>query len=103
MPFTDYRDKAINLADCGYQNVHDSWSLALSNCSADHYLGQLHQNNYLVNTQTEIQIQFETDSIPDVRKIFIFKNRRYVCEKLELTVGEKGLDKLVKGYFFEML
>lgn len=103
MPFTDYRDKAINLADCGYQNVHDSWSLALSNCSADHFLGQLHQNNYLVNTQTEIQIQFETDSIPDVRKIFIFKNRRYVCEKLELTVREKGLDKLVKGYFFEML
>lgn len=103
MAFTDCLDKAINLSDCGYRNVHDSWSLALSNCSAEHYLGQLHQNNYLINTQTEIHIQFETDSIPDVRKIFIFKNRRYVCEKLELTVGEKGLNKLVKGYFFEML
>ena len=103
MGFTDFLDKAINLEDCGYQNVHDSWSLALSNSSAEHYLGQLHDNQYTVNTQTEIQIQFESSYIPDIRKVFLFKNKRYVCKKMELNVGERGLDKLIKGYFFEML
>lgn len=103
MGFTDYKDKAIDLSDCSYQNTHDSWSLALSNSSAEHFLGQLHMNNYVINTQTEIQIQFESSFIPDIRKVFMFKNRRFVCEKLEISVGEKGLDKLIKGYFFEML
>lgn len=103
MGFTDHKDKVICLDDCGYVNVHSSWSLALANCSADAYLGQLHANRYTVNTQTEIQIEFETPSIPDISRVFIFKNKRYVCKKMELNVGEKGLDRLVKGYFFEML
>nr|DAX18761.1 MAG TPA: hypothetical protein [Caudoviricetes sp.] len=103
MGFTDFLDKAINLEDCGYQNIHDSWSLALSNSPAEHYLGQLHANGYLINTQTEIQISFESQSIPDIRKIFMFKNKRYVCEKMEINVANTGIDKLIKGYFFEML
>lgn len=103
MGFTDSLDKAINLEDCGYLNIHDSWSLALSNSPAEHYLGQLHANGYLINTQTEIQISFESQSIPDIRKIFMFKNKRYVCEKMEINVANTGIDKLIKGYFFEML
>lgn len=103
MGFTDSLDKAINLEDCGYLNIHDSWSLALTNSPAEHYLGQLHANGYLINTQTEIQISFESQSIPDIRKIFMFKNKRYVCEKLEINVANTGIDKLIKGYFFEML
>lgn len=103
MGFTDFLDKAINLEDCGYQNIHDSWSLALSNSPAEHYLGQLHANGYIINTQTEIQISFESQSIPDIRKIFMFKNKRYVCEKMEINVANTGIDKLIKGYFFEML
>lgn len=103
MGFTDFMDKAINLEDCGYLNVHDSWSLALSGSSAEHYLGQLHNNSYTINTKTEIQIEFESSSIPDIRKVFIFKNRRYVCEKMEISIADTGIDKLIKGYFFEML
>lgn len=103
MAFTDWLDKALALTDCNYKNVHSSWSLALINCAAEHYIGQLHQNSYKINTNVEQQIDFIADTIPAVTNIFIFKNKRYACHKLEVSINNNGIDNKIKGYFYEMI
>lgn len=103
MGFTDHIDKAVSLENMGFTNTHSPWSLALKATSAQCYLGQLHANNYTVDTRTEYQIDFEADDIPDVSRIFIFGNKRFVCKKLEMQIGSLGRDRIIKGYFHEML
>lgn len=103
MSFTDCLDKAINLIDCEYQNVHSPWSMALTNNSAEVYIGKLHNNSYHINTNVEQQIEFFADAIPDVSKIFIIKNKRYACKKIEVSIDNIGIDKKMKGYFYEMI
>ena len=33
--------------------------------------------------------------------IYIIKGRRYFCRKLEFNVTERGMERLIKGYFHE--
>ena len=48
-------------------------------------------------------IKFPTDDIPDPSRIFIFRNRRFICQKVELEVSGVGIDKVKTGYFYEIL
>ena len=48
-------------------------------------------------------IKFLTDEIPDPTNIFIFRNRRFICQKLELNVSDDGISRLKTGYFYEIL
>lgn len=48
-------------------------------------------------------IKFLTDEIPDPTNIFIFRNRRFICQKLELHVSDDGISRLKTGYFYEIL
>lgn len=48
-------------------------------------------------------VKFVTDDIPDPSKIYIFHNRRFVCQKIEMDVSDDGIGKLKTGYFYEML
>ena len=103
MMFTDHLDKAVNLSDCNYQNTHESWSLALDHSSADYYLGQLHDNAYNINTRSELIIDFECLAPVSANHIFVFKNKRYVCKKIEYSVTYKGVNPVARGYFYELL
>ena len=49
-----------------------------------------------------ITIKFITDDIPDPSKIFVFRNKRYISEKIEMNVTNDGLDKEKTGYFYEI-
>lgn len=103
MAFCDVLDKALQLKDCNYKNIHSSWSLALVDSAADYYVGKLHGNSYIINTNVEQQMDFIAETIPDVNKIFIFKNKRYACHKLEVSINNNGIDNKIKGYFYEMI
>lgn len=103
MMFTDHLDKAVNLSDCNYQNTHESWSLALYHSSADYYLGQLHDNAYNINTRSELIIDFECPAPVSANHIFVFRNKRYVCKKIEYSVTYKGVNPVARGYFYELL
>lgn len=103
MMFTDHLDKAVNLTDCNYLNVHESWSLALDHSSAEYYLGQLHNNAYSINTQSEIMIDFECPTPISANHIFVFRNKRYVCKKIEYSVTYRGVNPVARGYFYELL
>ena len=56
-----------------------------------------------VDKHNLITIKFITDDIPDPSKIFIFRNKRYICEKIEMNVTDDGIDKEKTGYFYEIL
>lgn len=57
----------------------------------------------LVSIRTIVRhcIKFISDTIPDTGSIFIIRNKRFVCEKIEATIKPDGLDRLLTGYFYE--
>lgn len=55
-----------------------------------------------VDMHNLITIKFVTGDIPDPSKIFVFRNKRYICEKIEMNVTEDGIEKEKTGYFYEI-
>lgn len=49
-----------------------------------------------------ITIKFVTEEIPDPSKIFVFRNKRFICEKIEMNVTEDGIENEKTGYFYEI-
>ena len=97
MPFTDFLYKRM------YGASHRQWSLSLNPSPAEHYLGELHQNNYTFNMKAKYCVKFLADEMPDPTQVFIIRNRRFACEKIETGIDDRGLQKLMTGYFYEML
>jgi len=97
MPFTDFLYKRM------YSASHRQWSLSLNPTAAEHYLGQLHQNAYSFNMKAKYCVKFLADEMPDPTQVFIIRNRRFACEKIEAQIDDLGLQQLMTGYFYEML
>lgn len=57
----------------------------------------------LIDSHNKITIKFVTDDIPDPSNIYVFRGKRYVCEKVEFNVGNDGVDREKTGYFYEYL
>lgn len=55
-----------------------------------------------IDTTVRICIRFISNSIPKVENIFLIRNRKYVCEKLEAKISNNRLDHLMTGYFYEL-
>ena len=94
---TDYRN--------GYQ--HKTFSLALENAGVNtHYIGELHrgttQIETTVDTNNEVCFQFLCESVPDPTAIYIFRNKRYLCGKIEIKATNNGVDRMKTGYFHEI-
>lgn len=54
------------------------------------------------NVDTRVIHEFEfLDNITRPDGTFIIRGRKYLCQKIELTLDEDGLQPLKKGYFFE--
>ena len=83
--------------------AHERWSLALSKSNATYYLGQLHENGFAFNTNSKQTFKFISDTMPDPTIIFLIEGKKYGCEKIEANVNNDGFDKLMTGYFYEML
>ena len=66
-------------------------------------IGQLHATGSRINGKNQRCIKFISDDIPDPCRIFLFKNKRFVCEKIELQLDEKGIGSVKTGYFYEIL
>lgn len=94
---TDYRN--------GYQ--HKAYSLALINGYFNsHYIGELHRGTVqietTVDTNNEVCFQFLCESIPDPTDIYVFRNKRYLCGKIEIKATNNGVDRMKTGYFHEI-
>lgn len=60
-------------------------------------------SNVHVDAHHTIVIKFLTDDVPDPRKIYVFENKRFICQKIEINVSDDGIDKEKTGYFSELL
>ena len=97
LAFTDYDYKKQ------LTNNHQRWSFSLQPLeNYDFYMGQLHVLGFECNRKVKHVFKFLADQMPDPTNIFVIRNKRYGCEKIEANVNEEGYDKLMTGYFYEM-
>lgn len=98
MPFThwDYNRPNNNVE-------HERWSLSLANDNSTYNIGKLHLSARNQNRNAEHRIRFTADRIPSVYAVFLLRNKRYACKKLEVQFGADGMEKVVSGYFEELL
>lgn len=54
-----------------------------------------------IDTRSLTQFQF-TDALFDPSAVVLIRGRKYVCQKLEVTINEHGLQPLKRGYFYEL-
>ena len=57
----------------------------------------------LIDKHNQVTIKFITDDIPDPTRIFIFRAKRYICEKIEVNIDSNGIAKEKTGYFYAYL
>lgn len=99
---TDYR---IN-ADYRYSGIadifYDFYSLSLrkkreigTTC-----LGSLHDNGLRIDNKNCMEIKFKSDEIPDPSKIYIIRNKKFVCAKIEMEVKDDSIEPIYTGYFY---
>ncbi len=55
-----------------------------------------------VNSRIKHCFSFVSSSIPNPNTVFLIRNKRFVCEKIEINVSASGLDRLMTGYFYEL-
>jgi hypothetical protein len=82
---------------------HKSWSLALAADDAVSTIGGLHSSARLQNRNAEHRIRFKAYSIPSVYAVFLVRNKRYACKKLEVQFSSTGMERVIFGYFEEIL
>lgn len=99
MAYTDYDYKPMK-----YSRLNRTrWSFSLQPLeNYDFYMGQLHVLGFECNRKVKHVFKFLADQMPDPTNIFVIRNKRYGCEKIEANVNEEGYDKLMTGYFYEM-
>lgn len=99
---TDYR---IN-EDYRYSGIadifHDTYSLSLrktrevgSTC-----LGSFHNNGLRIDNKNSMEVKFKSDEIPDPSQIYIVRNKRFVCAKIEMEVKDDAIEPIYTGYFY---
>ena len=98
--FTDYREAAAVLSV-------PKWSLGLNPIEGLTSIGRYHNQGVKIrqniNGNNEVCIKFLYDGKPDPRKLYVIKNRKYVCSRIEMAIGNDGISRLKTGYFYEML
>ncbi|MDE6125789.1 MAG: hypothetical protein K2G30_02435 [Muribaculaceae bacterium] len=55
-----------------------------------------------INATVRHCFRFICDRVPDPASLFLIRNRRFVCDKIEATITPDGLSPLLTGYFYEL-
>lgn len=79
-----------------------SFSLAKAASGVLH-VGQFHTRSNRVNGKNQRCFKFLCDGIPDPTRIYVFHNKRFLCEKIDIQVTDKGIDQIKTGYFYEII
>lgn len=101
-------EKDVTLAAVGTDHTidadfKDKVSFALAKTpSGTVYVGQLHTGGNRINGKNQRCIKFLCDEIPDPTRKYVFHNKRYICEKIEIQVTQNGIDPVKTGYFYEI-
>ena len=79
------------------------YSFALTRTTAAAYIGQHHEHAKIIENQEQTVIMFLTRDRPEPTKVHQFRNKRYLCEKIEMEIDENGIRDEKTGYFYEMI
>lgn len=100
MAWTDHLDKMPVIS---IRNTRDSWSFALSRTTADEYVGKSHKLlSGFINARSEHKMHFVSDGIPDERGIFLIRNKKFACSKIECQIKDGMIQEQKTGYFYEI-
>lgn len=108
---TDYR---INKEYCGSTEggfggngggtFREKYPYSLSICTKSTNdvvtLGCLHDNGLRLDNKNCMEVKFKSDVIPDPSKLYIIRNKKYVCEKIEMEVKDDAIEPVYTGYFY---
>ena len=57
----------------------------------------------LIDRSRKYCIKFIAADILPLNRIFIIRNKKYVCERLEYNIKSNGIEKVITGYFYEFI
>lgn len=99
-------------------SVFSDWRIGLSGNAersmaltrgGENSIGAFHNDSIHINAggdidgNNEVCIDFLCSGKPDPGKIFVFQGKSFLCSKIEMKIGENGMDPLKRGYFYEIL
>lgn len=58
---------------------------------------------YTIDGKKKYHFSFLADKIPDVKALFNIMGKTYLCEKIQVTITEKGMSKMMKGDFYRVI
>ena len=103
MFITDYR---IN-SDYTYEGIlataGNNFSLSLNAViNGAISLAEYHSKAFHIDNKNCMEVKFKSDVIPDPSKIYIIRNKKFVCEKIELEIKNDDIEPIYTGYFYMM-
>ena len=66
-------------------------------------LGNLHPQSASLEGRIPLSIKFFSDDIPDPTKVYVFRGKRFLCDKIEMEIIDGEIDKVKTGYFYEYI
>ena len=98
---TDYRiNEGFRLGIALFEDKYFSLSLCMKSEYGTTSLGALHASGLRIDNKNCMEVKFRSDDIPDPSKIYIIRNKRFVCEKIEMEVKDDAIEPVYTGYFY---
>ena len=98
---TDYRiNEGFRLGIAHFEDSYFSLSLCMKSEFGTTSLGTLHANGLKIDNKNCMEVKFRADDIPDPSKIYIIRNKRFVCEKIEVEIKDDAIEPVYTGYFY---
>lgn len=98
---TDYRiNEGFRLGIAHFEDSYFSLSLCMKSEFGTTSLGTLHANGLKIDNKNCMEVKFKSDDIPDPSKIYIIRNKRFACEKIEMEVKDDAIEPVYTGYFY---
>lgn len=105
MFMTDYRInddyRYVGVGDIGDIGDNELYSLSLNATNSGSIsLAKFHDSVIKIDNRNCMEVKFKSDDIPDPSKIYIIRNKRFVCEKIEMEVKDDAIEPIYTGYFY---
>ena len=107
-PFIDKFDLKVTWQVTNQHVVH-TWtridsghdvSLRLNNDSYGQ--GQLLATAIEIESHRKYEFSFLSDTMPDVRSVFIIRGKKYLCAQIKTDINQNGMSQLKKGTFYRI-
>lgn len=61
---------------------------------------RIYKNKREIDTSVEYTFQFLTNTVYQLDRIFVIRNKRYYCKEIRYKITPKGMDKIAEGVFY---